>query len=242
MIFTYDGTFDGLLTCIHGYYYIEKVTEIFDLHTYQPQLFSEVMHIETDIKKAETVYQSIMSQLSEETYWDIYRTFLSNDENKDIYILRYLITAFKMGYQINLLHAHHDTLPVRKISRQVGYEKHRFMGLLRFSELEGVLYAKFEPDHNILVLLGEHFSDRLSNERFVIHDVKRNQAIFSNHGEWVISDFELKDPIEYSEKELMYQRLWKGYFESIAIEARKNLKLQQSFVPIKYRKHILEFQ
>lgn len=241
MIYTYDGSFDGLLCCIYAHYYDEKAIAIYEANTYQPQLFEEVKHIQVDGVKAKKVYDAIHEKLSSDTYWDIYRTYLSNEPLKDIYILRYLMTAFKMGRKIELLHAHKDTLPVRRISRQVGFEKHRFLGLLRFEEVEGVLYAKFEPDHNILILLGEHFSDRLANERFVIHDVKRSEAIISNYGQWGIVPFDLPD-YQISESEKMFQELWKGYFKAIGIEARKNLKLQQSYVPLKYRKHILEFQ
>lgn len=241
MIYTYDGSFDGLLCCIYAHYYEGPAMAIYEKDKFQPQLFEEVIFIEVEEAKAKKVYDAIHKKLSSETYWDIYRTFLSNEEMKDIYVLRYLITAFKMGSKIDLLHAHKDTLPVRRISRQVGFEKHRFLGLLRFEEVEEVLYAKFEPDHNVLVLLGEHFSDRLANERFVIHDVKRGQAIISNFGKWGIVPFDLPE-YEVSETEKMFQELWKGYFKSIAIEARKNLNLQQNYVPLKYRKHILEFQ
>ncbi|MDA3847851.1 MAG: TIGR03915 family putative DNA repair protein [Vallitaleaceae bacterium] len=241
MIYTYDGTFDGLLTCIHQHYYLEHASEIMEEIHYQPTLFEEVKFVETDLIKAKRVYDAIMKQFSEETYWDIYRTYLSNNRMKDTYILRYLIMAFKMGQKIELLHAHHDTLPVRRISRAVGFEKHRFLGLLRFAEIDHVLYAAFEPDHNILILLGEHFADRLANERFVIHDMKRVHAIFCDHWPWIISDFKMEQPITYSDNELAFQALWKGYFEAIAIESRQNLKLQQSFVPLKYRKHLTEF-
>lgn len=241
MILTYDGTFDGLLTCIYYHYYENKAYEVVEECKYQPQLFVEKTFINTDVMKAKRVYDAMMDQLGQETYWDIYHTFLSNDPKKDTFILRYLIYAFHTGSKVNLIHAHDDILPVRKLSRAVGFEKHRFLGLLRFAEVDSVLYARFEPDHNILVLMGDHFADRLANERFIIHDVKRHQAIFSNMGKWMITDYQLEEPIEYDEKELQFQLLWKGYFQSIAIEARKNLKLQQSFVPLKYRKHILEF-
>lgn len=241
MILTYDGTFDGLLSCIYHHYYVEKVFEIVEDSKYQPQLFVNQKFIETDLIQAKRVYDAILDKFGEETYWDIFRTYLSNDPLKDTYILKFLVYAFKVGNEVNLLHAHHDILPVRKISRAVGFEKHRFLGLLRFADVDGVLYGSFEPDHNILILMGEHFADRMSNERFIIHDVKRGQAIFSNNGDWIMTDYVLDEPIQYSDKEMIFQKLWKGYFEAIAIEERKNLKLQQSFVPLKYRKHILEF-
>ena len=45
----------------------------------------------------------------------------------------------------------------------------------------------------------------------------------------------------YSEKELEYRKLWCGFFESIAIEARKNPALQSSNIPKRFWKDIVEF-
>jgi len=38
----------------------------------------------------------------------------------------------------------------------------------------------------------------------------------------------------------MVQMLWKKYFKSMAIEERKNLKLQQQNMPKKYWKYLVE--
>ena len=47
---------------------------------------------------------------------------------------------------------------------------------------------------------------------------------------------------DYSSMELEYQKLWKGFFESIAIDARKNPALQNQNLPKRFRKDIVEFQ
>ena len=43
-----------------------------------------------------------------------------------------------------------------------------------------------------------------------------------------------------SEKEMEYERLWKGFFESAAITERKNLKCQQNHLPLRYREGMPE--
>ncbi|MBC7958620.1 MAG: TIGR03915 family putative DNA repair protein, partial [Vallitaleaceae bacterium] len=237
MIYLHDGNFDGFLSCIYEHYYAQKATSIYAEAAYQPVLFDDIKVIPTDQMKAKKVYDSLFEKLTEDIYWDIFYTFLSNDPEKDSYLLRYLIVAFKMGKDIYKLHSNEVTYPVKKISKSVMGERHRFMGLLRFSDVGSCLYAPFEPEHDILMTLSDHFVDRFKNERFIIHDMKRKKAIISNYGKWLITDFELKEAILPSERELLFQGLWKSYFESIAIDTRANKKLQQQFVPLKYRKH-----
>lgn len=241
MIYLHDGLFDGFLTCIYAHYYERKATAIFSEETYEPRLFEEVKVIQTDTEKAKKVYDSILDKLSEEVYWNIFYTFLSNDPNKDCYLLHYLVIAFKMGHAVHYLHTHEVTYPVMRLSRRVMAERHRFLGILRFSDLGHCLYAPLEPDNDILMTLSDHFVDRFKNEKFIIHDVKRSKAIISRYGEWIITDFALKEPIVYGEGEIFFQNLWKQYFESIGIESRTNKRLQQQFVPLKYRKNIIEF-
>ncbi len=242
MIYLHDGHFDGFLTCIYEHYYTQKVDGIYPEAGYEPTLISDAVLIETDGVKAKKVYDAILRQLGEDIYWDIFYTFLSNDPVKDCHLLNYMMVAFKMGRDIYLLHTHAVTYPIKRISKKVMGERHRFLGLLRFSDVGHCLYAPFEPENDILMTLSDHFVDRFKNERFIIHDVKRKKAIISNYGKWLMTDFELKESLPSSERELYFQGLWKSYFESIGIESRVNKKLQQQFVPLKYRKHVLEFK
>lgn len=47
---------------------------------------------------------------------------------------------------------------------------------------------------------------------------------------------------ELSDREEKFQHLWRGFCDSIAIESRKNLRLQQQFWPLKFRKWMTEGQ
>ena len=44
-----------------------------------------------------------------------------------------------------------------------------------------------------------------------------------------------------SDKEKEYETLWKGFFDSIAIQERKNLRLQKTHLPVRYREGMSEF-
>lgn len=241
MIYVYDGEFDGLLTCIYYHYYSKKADEIFSFSNYREKLFDEVINIETDLEKAKKVKMAINNKLSFQIYKDIYGTFLSCEKNKDTYILKYLTKAFKNKEYVEKSFIEDEIKNVKKTSKRVYFEMHRFLGLIRFSEYSGVLYSKINPDNDILILLGDHFSERLKEEKLVIHDEKRRKAIISSYGKWMIVPFGENCVLEKSKEEAVIEKLWIYYFESIEIETRKNSKLQQRFVPLKYRENLLEF-
>lgn len=242
MYYLYDGEFDGFLTCVYNHYYEEEANGIYESSRYQPVLFEEVRYVDTDHDKSDKVHQAMISKFSQKMYFDVYNTFLSNEYEKDTMILAYLKIAFKHGENADRMRSVDEVYKVQKIGRQVGFEKHRFLGLLRFADLGDYLYAKFEPDHNIVTLMADHFADRYKNEKFVIHDVKRSIAVIGYQGKWLLTDFNQTIDENVLREEVFFRALWKEYFHRIGIEGRKNPKLQQSFVPLKYRTHILEFQ
>ena len=134
---------------------------------------------------------------------------------------------------------------VFELSRATEAESHHLLGFLRFSELEnGVLFATIHPKNNVLPVLGEHFTDRLPMENFLIYDEVRRLAIIHKAGKhYLIADASTlnQDIIKrYSEKELEYRRLWCAFFDSIAIDTRKNPALQQQNIPKRFWKDTVE--
>jgi len=242
MHYLYDGEFEGFLTCIYQHYYKAKATGIYLEATYQPNLLEQGVKVVTNLIQADRVHKAMIDQFTWQMYANIHRTFLSKYEEKDSWLLAYLEIAFKEGRKTAHMRSLEPVYQVQKVGRQVGFEQHRFLGLLRFQEVGACLYAQFEPDHNILSLLGTHFAERLGNQRFIIHDLKRGQAIIGQEGKWFLTDEIEESTIILSKDEEAIQALWQTYFDHIGIESRKNKSLQQSFVPLKYRKHLIEFQ
>jgi probable DNA metabolism protein len=244
MEYLYDGSFDGLLTCIYRNYYQEAASGIYQQENYQPALMINSTVVVTDPVLAARVYEAIETKISEDALKLIYHTYLSSAANKENLILRYLRLGFRIGPNINLYHSHSDVYPLQKVARQVTLEVHRFLGLLRFADTGRFLYAVLSPDHNILPLIADHFADRLAHERWIIHDQKRKLAVVydgSAQTHWYLTDFahHLAEPLP--EKEQYYQQLWQLYFHEIAIETRRNPRLQSHFVPLRYRSHLTEF-
>jgi probable DNA metabolism protein len=134
-----------------------------------------------------------------------------------------------------------DVAAALAISKKVGRELHRLLGLTRFRLLDrGILYAPLEPDNDLIALLAPHFAIRLPREDWLIHDVKRKKAALYNKKQWVITDLHLKESLPLAQEETELQDLWKTYFARIAIEERRNPRLQAGNMPKKYWKYLVE--
>ncbi|NLI93885.1 MAG: DNA metabolism protein [Peptococcaceae bacterium] len=242
MDYLYDGSFEGLLTSIYLHYYEEKAEGIYPETNYQYSLMSPSRIVHTDSLLAAKVYDAIERKISHDSLRSVFYVYLSSHPCKENLILKYLLLGFKLGYKIEGYHTHPDILPVIETARKVSFEAHRFLGLLRFAESDNFLYAAFEPDHNILMLIADHFAERLQRENFIIHDRKRDLAVVYNQKDWILSDFHLHKDILFSNSETYFQTLWTEYFTHIGIDSRKNKKLQAHFVPQRYRRNLIEFR
>jgi probable DNA metabolism protein len=248
--YLYDGTFEGFLTCIYENYYGDRASGIYKKENYQSSLLNGSREVTTDAKRSTTVYEAIERKISRDDLRRIYRAFLSSDPEKEIKLLHYIRLGFKLGSKIDQLHSDPVVFAVQQCEYKVSIETHRIKGLARFTALRNgaaggekeVLYCCIEPDHDILELIAEHFSDRLKCDPFIMHDRTRSKAVFAQGGDWYISDFSEKDLPRYGTCEQEYQDLWKKYFETIAIKERTNPACQKRFMPVRYWKNLTELR
>lgn len=240
--YIYDGSFEGFLSSIHiAFYNRENPQDIVAKASGEGNFLIENVYIETDSDKSKKVYQAIEEKISKETLRRVYYCYLSELPKSGILILKYLRQGFKIGPDINLNLTNDIVREVENISKRVSRERHRFLGIIRFKEIqEGIFYSSIEPDHNIVSLLAPHFSKRMSKENWIIHDVKRGIGVFYNKKDWVVKDLKINDPLILKEQEEDYQDLWKTYFNAIAIENKINPQLQKSNMPMRYWKHLIE--
>lgn len=240
--YIYDSSFDGLLTSIYEAFYSDtKPDKIVSGEEFVENFLEEKIHIKTDTIKAKRVYDAIEEKISHESLKRVFYTYLSELPEIGMLVFRYLQLGFKMGGEIDLNLANEDVLAMDKIFRRVGKERHRLTGILRFKKIKNdILYAQVEPDHNVIALLAPHFTDRLRGENFIIHDTKREIAVFYNTKEWVVETIEKPDPFLVRDSEEIYEDLWRVYFDSIAIKTKTNPKLQKGNMPMRYWKNMTE--
>jgi probable DNA metabolism protein len=240
--YTYDGTFNGLLTIIYEIYYRRQIPEqIVPAQNTDFQLFVRQEHFSTDDDKAAKVYQAIENKISIRAIKNAYYAYLSEHPQAGIWIYEYLNLGWKLGSKLDLHLTNDKVHRVHRLGQKVRTEKHRLLGLLRFQLLKGnIYYAAVEPDHNVIELIAPHFARRMASQNWIIHDLKRDLAAVYNQQEWVSTSLTLKQRMEMEREEEYYQMLWKQYYESIAIPSRINPKLQKRCMPQRYWKHLVE--
>lgn len=240
--YIYDGSFDGLLTAIYEAYYRRQIPEeILSEDSLQQNFLVKKIHIETDEEKAKKVYTSIETKISEQALKNCFYVFLSERLDRGTIIYKYLRLGWKIGEIIDQNLSDNTVLTVHKIRQQVSREVHRMLGLARFSQMNnGAYYSQVEPDNDIVGLMAPHFVERMSDEYWIIHDVKRNIGVMYNKEEWIIRNLDITREIIFCDKEKDYQKLWKEYFNTIAIKNKINPKLQKQHMPIRYWKHLVE--
>lgn len=240
--YLYDGTFDGLLTIVFDSY-LNKILpqKIYSINEYTANFLDNNILISTNYEKSQRIFNGIEKNICFEALYNSYNAFLSNEPNKEIYILKYLCDGFDLGPKINNMLTISYVFKVINMRKRSLGECHRLKGLLRFQEIgNNIYYASIHPDNNIIEPLGHHFIRRLPNQNFIIHDKNRNLCFIYDCKEYKIIDSKnIKIP-DISENEKKYQELWKIFFKTISIKERKNSKCQMQYMPKKYWKDLIE--
>ena len=121
-------------------------------------------------------------------------------------------------------------------------ELDRVKGFLRFQKIdENVYYAKFAPDHNQLPLLRSHLEKRFSDQKWIVHDERRNTALVYNlHRSMLVplTTEEASQLVEGKHDDCI--DLFQRYFNTIAIKERTNKRLQDQYMPKRYREYMPE--
>jgi probable DNA metabolism protein len=176
----YDGSFEGFLTLVYDVYY-EALAPSSIIKTEPKELLFEPLHfIFTDDTKAHKVLLALQNKFSKEHFQRIFHIFLCDNISFEMELLAFIVLGFKEQKALENI-----TIPavfkLQSMERELLRLTHKMYGFTRFEELEdGTLYAKIETKFNVLPFLGEHFSKRLGNHAFIIHDIKRSLAFIKD--------------------------------------------------------------
>ena len=252
IIFHYDKTFEGLLTAVFDAYnrknFPDKLLEEDEL---KPLFVDESYTVLTQTDKASRVWKALEKKLQRTTRNMITHVWLSELPASDELIFRYIRKTFDSKQSIELNFADDDVLQMRNVAQKVDREKHRMIEYVRFQKAaDDIFFAPVSPDHNCLPLTMEHFKDRFADQKWIIYDIKRNYGFYYDLK--TVTEMTLDStnlfPEGKLEEELMakdeklFQELWKGYFKSMTIKERINLKLQRQHLPKRYWKYLTEKQ
>ena len=175
----------------------------------------------------------------------LYDVFISNNKNKELIIYYFYKNYLKHGIKVLNMYNLKCVLFTRKLSKYVRNETHKYKGFIRFKELKNkCLYAEIEPVNNILFLISNHFKKRLNNEYWIIKDNKYNLiSIYDKKDFYIFNSNKIKLlDNTLNSNELLYQNLWKDFYKTIGIEARKNERCRMNFMPKRYWKYLIEME
>lgn len=242
VVYRYDGTFEGLLCCVfESVARKEMPADVVTMEDEQMQLMP-VKEIATDAVKAARVFRSIPKKMSPAALSFVEHAFLTCLPNKEVLLLDFFHQGYRYGAQV-LNRLTDDTVhALVEGVKHLDHEAHLFTGFVRFSVIQGVLVSKIAPKNVVLPLMKPHFIDRYPNEAFLIHDAVHGMALVYRPYQSAIipmDDFVMAEP---DEEERTYRRLWKLFYDTIAVEGRENPRCRMTHMPKRYWDYLTEFQ
>ncbi len=252
IVFRYDKTFEGLLTVVFDAYNRKTFPEkLLGIDEIEPLFVDEIFTVITDEEKSNRVFKSLKKKMMSVTFNMLSYVWLSEAEKSDELLFRYICKTFDSKHSIELNFADDDVLQVRNLAKKVNTEKHRLIEFVRFQKAaDDIFFAPVSPDHNCLPLVISHFTNRFADQKWIIYDTKRNYGFYydlKTAKEMILDNSNLfpegkLDQELMAKDEKLFQELWKGYFKSMTIKERINLKLQRQHLPKRYWKYLTEKQ
>lgn len=253
VIFRYDKTFEGLLTCLFDAYFRKTFPSLLLAEGEPPPLFyDEEVTIYTDEEKSNRVWKGLQRKLSSSALSVVTMAWLSELPGIDRVLFRYMRKAIDAPSSIELNFGDPDVLEVSKVWKKVSNERHRVIQFARLQKTaDGTYFAAFEPLYNVLPVAIGYFKDRFANQKWLVYDIKREYGYYYDRKEVTEVRFEEKethllsgilseDLMSHDEK--LFQQLWKEYFQSITIRERINPKLHRQNLPVRFWKYLTEKQ
>ena len=260
MVYTFDGTMDGLLTAVFDAFERHEQPEALLTTGDALPLFCDGMHeVVTDETRAQRVWTGLEKRLSREALRLITVSWLSEMQELNNPLFMYIFKTFQQPAEkpsIEHNFADPDVLSVTNIARKVLHEQLRMKQFVRFQKAkDGTYLAVVSPDHNVLPLIIDHFADRFRDQPWMIYDAHRHygyyyegsghpvRITFENESEvpFSLSDGKLNDDV-LSNDDHLFQDLWRTYFKAICIRERINPRKQLSDMPRRYWKYMTEKQ
>lgn len=269
MQYLYDGSFEGFLsavTCLmrdKGNLSSFKNTMWEIVLEYDEPSLMESVKISVIPGIIDEFGAYLKKHFGSEILRTVYHAFLSCEKGIENSIVLYILLARKVKKDPSNMLYEKCVKRVTGACRKTRIELHRYQGLLRFQKIKNpvrsdlfkensfeisrimnpdIYVGAFEPESDILDLLSQHFARRLKNQFFMIIDKKRDKcAVYVPGNEIKIVDFDKKMQSRLA-FEPDFEDLWREYFKKISVHERKNSGLQKSNLPLKYRKHVTEFQ
>ena len=253
MVFIYDGSYEGLLSCIFLIFKERRAPIVITSYfNFQPSLLDTATQVATSEPWAARVIKGIDSRTQSQASALIYKIFLSELPSCEILIYQIVKAIIQKGDASILENfANPAILQASQIAKMIHREVHRMHAFVRFQKRQdGLFCAAINPDFNVLPLIGDHFERRYADQSWLIFDAGRHYGLYYNQSKTVFVSlgdqiFAINDNMIHSDdlqddQENKYQLLWKNYFQAVNIKERNNTKLHLRHMPRRYWKYLTE--
>lgn len=258
LVYIFDRTLDGLLTAVFDAYALHELPETLVGEGEVLPMFCERTHtVATDDEKARRVWTGLEKRLSREALRMVSISYLAEDKQLDTPLFNYVYKSFKTAPSDSLNFADADVLAVYNTFRRVMHEQLRMKQFMRFQKAkDGTYLGVVSPDHNVLPLVVDHFSDRFGDQPWLIYDARRRYGYYYSVGDvqplritfaddaalpFSLDTGRLDDNL-LSDDDQQIQALWRTYFKAICIRERLNPRKQLNDMPRRYWKYMTEKQ
>lgn len=252
LVFFYDKTFEGLLTAVFDAYSRKTFPDtLLAEGDIAPMFMDDSYIVITEDAKCTRVWTALEKKMTKGAFNMLTYVWLSEEEGSDNLLFRYIRKTIDSKESIETNFGDDDVLQMHKVARRVSHEVLYIKQFVRFQKAaDEIFFAPVSPQHNALPLAIEHFKDRFSDQKWVIYDIKRKYGYYYNLNTMVEMTLDNDDHLlngKLDEKlmaddEKLFQELWKGYFKSMTIKERINLKLQRQHMPKRFWKYLTEKQ
>ena len=254
LVYRYDKTFEGLLTAIfEAYNRKERPERLLSVGDIAPMFTSADFTVCTDSEKSSRVWNALEKKISKTACRMLWCTWLSELEEVDDLLFRYICKAFDSKKSIETNFADQDILRVSQLAGKVLKESERIRQFVRFQKAsDDTYFAPIAPMYNALPLTLDYFTDRFADQKWVVYDTKRKYGYYYDLRTTVEITLE-GDEHEHlitgkldeelmAKDEKLFQQLWKSYFKAMAIKERINPKLHRQHLPQRFWKYLPEKQ
>lgn len=239
--YRYDGSFAGFLCCIGEAVRLNRIPAAILSEEAPLSLFPE-QWIETEENRARRVYTALRKRISPQIQEQTALGFLTCCPEKELLLLQFIRMALQDGNTVLRRLTDPTIHTLLKAIQHLQHEAHLLTGFLRFSDSGGVLTSTIDPKNYVLPLLETHFSNRYSAERFLIWDRTHKTALIHFPGMQQILPMDSFTPPPPDRSESEYRLLWKRFYETVAIEGRRNPCCQRTHMPKRYWGNMTEHQ
>ena len=240
VIYQYDGSLDGFLCCVYESYVYKEAPAAFCCDE-DPLSLYEVRTVVTKPAYSQRVSRGIAAR-SGKALAVVRRGFLTCLPDKELHLYAFIrkLLAEGPGFMRDL--SDPACYPLYRAIRHMNGELEKLRGFVRFSDYGGTLGAEIEPKNRVLPLLRGHFCQRCHDETFFLYDRTHREALFYADGHSAIVPLEEFVMAPPDEAEKRYRRLWRCFYDTIAIRERENPKLRMSHMPKRFWPLLTELQ